>query len=500
MLPSQLLPSVPGHNARITTVAGSFAIAIACALASPALAQSGPNTSFGRVRGTAFDSLSMEPLRGASVWIEGTARATITDDRGRFVLDSVPTGSQLLAYSSPALDSIGFGSQGRRVTVAPDSESSVTIAVPSLATFWRSLCRNQQALGSDSGIVWGRVLDAETARPYVGAYTTFMWYDMRKVDRKADFAQLSTRVMTDSTGSYYACGLPTEIILASQAYTGDSTRTTAASGEVEYAIGARGVHAVNLMASADMTRLGSIAAMGALGTTASANTSPDAGKNPLTRRSGTATLRGNVRDNAGRALPDVLVSVTSADTAVRTGKDGSFTLTAMPGGTHSLQLRSVGYAMLNTTVDIKPGGSSTVNLVMPQATELATYNVRAERSVPIEKTEYEIRRKQGLGYSRDFAGRGDADPFSILQTIPRLQVVYGPGTVTVTQQSAGRLSSCTPTMRLDGKLVDAEIMRVYPIENLRSVEVFGKFEVVAPYITSGVNSCGLILYWSKTSW
>jgi len=74
---------------------------------------SAPASAVGRISGTMFDSLAMLPLVGASVWINGTTDMATTDSRGRFELDSVPIGSHILAYSSPSLDSLVFGTQGR---------------------------------------------------------------------------------------------------------------------------------------------------------------------------------------------------------------------------------------------------------------------------------------------------------------------------------------------------------------------------------------------------
>ena len=56
----------------------------------------------GHVRGVVFDSLSMQTLPNALVWFPGSTHSVVADKEGRFDIDEVPTGPQVIAFSAPA--------------------------------------------------------------------------------------------------------------------------------------------------------------------------------------------------------------------------------------------------------------------------------------------------------------------------------------------------------------------------------------------------------------
>src|SRR5438309_157250 len=89
------------------------AAAIALGGLSTAQAQGRPV----RVHGIAFDSLHAKPLPGAFVILAGTNRSTVSDDRGRFVFDSVTPGVYRLVMQHDVLDSIGMSGAASRAVI-----------------------------------------------------------------------------------------------------------------------------------------------------------------------------------------------------------------------------------------------------------------------------------------------------------------------------------------------------------------------------------------------
>lgn len=59
------------------------------------------------VEGIAYDSLAGAPLRRAVVTAPTAGRSVTTDDRGRFRLDSMPVGVQVITLQHSAFDSLG---------------------------------------------------------------------------------------------------------------------------------------------------------------------------------------------------------------------------------------------------------------------------------------------------------------------------------------------------------------------------------------------------------
>src|SRR5438045_1364213 len=126
----------------------------------------------GPLSGTVYDSLRHTPLRGADVWLRGTARHVETDGNGRFTFDSVAPGRYTLLVSHPGLDSAGLFTLAVPLTVGADAlRAPVRVATPSLATVWQRRCGQELMTRADSGVVFGVVggADAGVGGPGAGA-------------------------------------------------------------------------------------------------------------------------------------------------------------------------------------------------------------------------------------------------------------------------------------------------------------------------------------------
>jgi hypothetical protein len=123
------------------------------------------------VRGGAWDSLRAVPLGGAFIAIAGTARTTMSDERGRWRFDSVPPGEHTFLMQHDVLERIGFSGRSTRVVVGK-STPFVVIAIPSFPTLWRGICGGPAP--KDSGIVYGVVRDVNE-KPLPGATIGVTW-------------------------------------------------------------------------------------------------------------------------------------------------------------------------------------------------------------------------------------------------------------------------------------------------------------------------------------
>lgn len=437
----------------------------------------------GKVSGVVFDSVMKRPMADAQVWLPGTTIAATTDNDGKFELDSVPVGKQTLAYSSPVLDSIGLGTRGRIVEVSANAVTRVTLGAPSVATMWRVLCKDKVQLGPDSGIVWGTVTDAHTGARLSNAPATFTWYDLKAKSKKFDFAELRAEVRSDTTGTFYACGLPTDVVLSTRAI-----GNKAASGEVQIDIGERSLHRVDLSVSEDLAVL----VDARLGDTAVLN---------VKRPHGKATMRGTVRDNKANPIANALISVSSMDTTVRTNSKGEFFVTAMPSGTLEVSVRIVGYGRSSKLVDLRPEVVTDVDFTLGQPNTLATYTVRAERKISMEEADFLDRRKSNIGgmfINMEDMDYGDA--ISPLRNVPRVFVTQNGPFPTVTMARPGNQGNCTPLIYVNGSRITADLLNTVSADDMKVVEVYNNWMLVPPrYMGSLVNPCGVILYWSSFS-
>ena len=460
---------------------------LASMCASRAVAQRLPNAVVpakevpGRIRGVVFDSLLMKPIAHATVTLLDRAIDVMSDDRGRFAFNDVPVGEHTVIFTTPETDSLGFGTLGAPVVLRSGEVALMTLATPSTRTLWQRLCSQANRVGTDSGIVWGTVRDASTGATLNGAVTMFKWYELKPGKGKLLSVTDTRREVTAGTaGVYIACGLPADVRIASLA-----TATASASGTIEYAIGDRRLHHLNLVVSTDMVLPDSVK----LGTAA------DSAK--WLRARGTATVKGTVLNEKGRPQSDALVTVSDADTTVRTNKIGEFIIGGLPAGTQLLQAKQVGSAPIEHLVDLHPDSITVVTLKLSDAKLLSVFNVRATKTIGVDRREFEQRRKTGFGYALDekeLANR--IDVAGALRTLPGLQVSHAGFDLQLSMRGTFK-GRCSPTIFLDGMPSDVQIIEMRNPSDFRAIELFSSANVPAQYMSR--NTCGTLLFWSRNA-
>jgi hypothetical protein len=169
------------------------------------------------VEGTVFDSSSGRPLSGARTSLRGTPFNATADAAGRFRIQLPDTGSYMLVFEHPRLDSLNFDPPARSVRVA-DLLTTADVAVPSLATVRRTLCPGSRA-ASQNGILHGPVRNP-TGAPMAWATLKYQWAQFAVAAGTAQSALpsgASVPVVTsapgatfvaDSRGRYLICDVP----------------------------------------------------------------------------------------------------------------------------------------------------------------------------------------------------------------------------------------------------------------------------------------------------
>lgn len=107
------------------------------------------------LQGRVYDSIAGTGLARALVWVEGAADSLPTDSEGRFALAVQASGDQVVSVRHPRLGLLGEPTS-RQVLLSLGDTTMVEFAVPSLAAFARTLCRNRTRSGRVSvmGIAW----------------------------------------------------------------------------------------------------------------------------------------------------------------------------------------------------------------------------------------------------------------------------------------------------------------------------------------------------------
>lgn len=462
--------------------------ATALAAASPAGAQ-----QTGTVIGTVFDSLAGTPLVGATVLVRGSSRIAISEAGGRFRLDSVPAGMQIISFEHPELDSIGVTTNVARVPVRAGATVEVQLATRSGATLRRGVC-GSAAIGAfnDSGVVFGTIRDAQSGIRLAGARAQAIWTTARRAE---DGRVLVDRPMvtasSDSTGSYYLCGVPADLVI-DVAARADSFNT----GSIEVLVGPRGFYRRDLTISREPST-GPTVRLGP--TSVSAAAAPAIPQTTPLRR-GAAILKGRVLDERGQPVAGARVLVDNTETETRTGTNGEFVLGGLPAGSQMAMARIIGYTARRVPVDLRNRDTTRVVFRVRSVTVLDTIRVIASPAMQRELDNIADRRRVAAG---TFIGEQELKT----RTSIRAAVEGAPGLDILAQRGAqsayeiymrrsGTTTSCIPTVYIDGIRASTEELIAYQPRSLIAVEIYQRSTAsLGRY--AATDECGVILAWTR---
>jgi len=417
--------------------------------------------------GTVYDSLQHAALRGADVWLRGTARHVETDGNGRFTFDSVAPGRYTLLVSHPGLDSAGLFTLAVPLTVGADSlRALVRVATPSLATVWQRRCGQELMMRSDSGVVFGVVEDAKTRAHLAGAGVLVQWLRIVTIDaRNVQTQPRDLTVRTDSTGTYYACGVARDMKLGLRGYAQRDS-----SGLIDLQLGPRGVGRQDLLVALAPARQ-------------------------------PAVLRGQAATQEQTPVWSGRVSVREGATTV-IADNGTFTIRNVTPGTQWVSVQAIGRGPSGQAVDLRPGDTTWLSVTLgPLPVTLAPVRVLGQASRMLADFE-ERRRSNALGYFRSEVDMADMPSMrSVLSSFPSIQLVKGRGNsdfqALLPAPDAGGGGWCVPALYVDGFLADWDQVHTYRPQDLVGVELYARATSAPLQFQQAATGCGVVLVWTK---
>jgi hypothetical protein len=297
---------------------------------------------------------------------------------------------------------------------------------------------------------------------------------------------------TGATGLIAACGIPIGSPVLVQAEHGDER-----SGSFEVTVLASGL----LHRDVFVGRAERVAMPG--GDSALA----DAPGPPLTELlRGQGRLRGTVLGSNGRPVAEARVTVWGTGLEVRTDGRGEFTLASLPAGTHTLEVRAVGFEPARRAVDLTESGNATDVALESLGIRLETVRVVAERVYMGRRmADFERRRRSGFGKfldDRDIEKRNPAVLSDLLRMIPGVLVVPGRSFGEDVYMRGGPglgTGYCRPDVLVDGvRMTNDEnfpFNSMVPVQQVYAMEVYPHSTSV-PAEFSSLNGCGAIVIWT----
>ena len=340
-------------------------------------------------------SRSVQAAQVSLVHLESDTPTTVTaavDASGRYRLDSLPAGRYLVQVSHPTLDSLDVTLPPGQLKIAPGKPNRSDFSLPSGERLGAMVCPGVP-LGKEKAVVAGRVIDADTEAPLVGAHVVAVWNEL-SIDRKTRqvVTQLKqTVVSTRRGGEYRLCGVPVARSLALQLqHAGRAGAEMRLSVSPEEGVAVRDL-------SLSMHSAPTLAALDSLERVAAAippDTTTDAEPvRPELALTGDATLTGTVRTSSGQPLANAEVHVRHGGAPTLTDQAGRFTLGSLPSGTQVLLVRQLGYVLAEMPVELRSKRSLDVNVQMRRAVTLDSVRVTASRW---RLAEFEHNRKTNL--------------------------------------------------------------------------------------------------------
>lgn len=496
------------RRARVRRCAADVALGVLLAVGAivptTTEAQSRPATeaSVGRLEGIAYDSIYARPLSGATIQLAfasnvAVTRLATTDERGRFVLDSVAPGQWIIGASHPWLDSLGVVQLTRGIDVKSRGITRTVIAVPSSRSLISRECGASVAADS-SGYVFGTLRSARPPHVSVSGTVRVEWPESEIVRGVFRRRLRELTLPTAPTGEYSVCGVPPDGLVRIQAWSGaDSTGRLLADvpshgiGKLDLTLGA-----VQRIPLPDTVLASDSSAAFEGDTSSPASTS----RVTVTLLRGTGIVRGDVRTASGAPLANARATVWGTGFNTTSGSDGRFALPDLPTGSHVLELRAIGYQATRRVIHIVDGEPTMITAALDKPIDLTPVQIRALRStiMGVDLSGFDERRRGAIGRFLDttqLARINAIVPVDVFRFVPGVRVVPGPGGDKIVFRSGP--GWCDPTIYVNGVPVagDFNLEMFVNVANLRGVEIYTN-PVLVPTEYRAQTFCGSVVFWT----
>ncbi len=451
-----------------------------------------PRASAGvTVSGVVFDSLANRPLASALVQLvnadslSAAAPTSVTDSLGRYEFDGVPAGRYLLGFLHPVLDSIGVEPKAREVRVDGTGNVRRDLALPGANTIRVSLCGAAAVADSDA-VILGVVRHASGGQAVDSAVVAAEWIEMFLERGRVSRNRAIRQVRTGEAGWFAICGPPSGGTIQLSASRG--TDTTAA---LELEVPKEGFLRRDLyFGVARVVR-------------ADSGGSPSDSGTAQRRLVGDGRLNGTVVAATGaRPLAGARVGILNGP-QTRTDERGAWTLTGVPTGTRTLEVRALAHYPVSKPVDVVDGAPPIRISMMTLQSVLDTVLITANRLGNRRLLEFlQRRRTSGTGRfltGEEIARRQPIYTSDLFRTIPGVFVDRdrnGEEVLTMRGSGAGR---CQPTVFVNGMsmrgMSAGEVNSFLRPNEIAGIEVYSS--AGAPMQFSGLDGCGVIVFWSR---
>jgi hypothetical protein len=440
--------------------------------------------------GTVYDSVRLKPMANALVRLDSTSLVATADENGRFRLDGIPPGSHYLRVEHPMVDTLAISLRSQADMYAAGELKPVELATPSSETLVGLLCSAAWRQRGPAALM-GRVREADSGSPAVGAKVSLVWYelDISTGVRRAPRVREQT---VGPDGIFRICGLPAGVDGKLQVIRG-----ALSSGDIPLSFG----DAVLALRSMSIAAPGTVVEL-PVADTASMRSKTAVRSAPVL---GSARLLGKVFSKEGRPLAGARVQLDGSTRVATTRADGAFALDSLPPGTQTVTVRLLGYAPIEQAVDLASREPRSVSITLDNFVPvLEAVRVNAQRERALDDVGFARRKRTGMGWYMDgdqMKAHETSQNFSdVLRSAPGIRVVTAGGNRQAVQSSRDPVNGCV-NIWVDGsqwqQLEPGDVDDFVKPYELAAIEVYNGSTTPAEYQPVGRSGCTTIVAWTK---
>lgn len=441
--------------------------------------------------GTVYDSIRLRPLAGARIRLDSTDLVAIADADGRFRLEGIPAGQHHLRVEHPLIDTLGIALRSPTLTYGANDARAAELATPSPESLVQRLCTAAWRARGPAAIM-GRVREADSGKPATGAKVSLLWYEIETTSglRRAPRVRETT---VGPDGAYRICGLPAELEGKVQVIRGALT-----SGDVPIKFGQDVLFLRSMGIAAEDAVVAASAAPAA-----PADSASPAAQVPSPRRVlGTARLTGRVLNRATQPIVGARVQLEGTTRVADTRGNGEFVLDSLPPGTQTVSVRKLGYAPIESAVDLLSRETRSVTLSMDDFVPvLETVRVSAQRERALDNVGYARRKRVGNGWymeGDDLSTRAAQFFSDVLRVAPGIRIQQQGGRQFITS-SRDPINGCV-NIWIDGtqwqQIEPGDIDDFVKPHELAAIEVYSPTTTPAEYEGLRRGSCSTVIVWT----
>jgi hypothetical protein len=214
-----------------------------------------------------------------------------------------------------------------------------------------------------------------------------------------------------------------------------------------------------------------------------------------------------VRDSAGRPVRGARAFVWGTAAATSADADGTFTLGGLPAGTHTLEVRAIGFTMRRMPVDLAAGRAGAVDVRLERVANLdpvTVFGTPSKPSAPSTRLAEFLERRGHNPFGRYLTGEEIAIRNPVVLTdafrsIPGLQVVRDDrlGNAIV---GRGQRGPCKAVVIVDGVALQSDdvIDLFVSPQGVAGIEVYLNATDAPPQYGGGrLTGCSVVLIWTR---